>query len=66
MDWQGMRPYADNPKIRDLNRAIVAGTIGPQGWISSDLRLHGPGGSVHILIDEIEALGPVGGGGRGH
>ena len=48
MDWRGMRPYADNPKIRDPEQGyIVNWNNRPAAdWVSSDLWPHlVPGGS---------------------
>jgi len=62
MDWQGMRPYADNPKIRDPEQGyIVNWNNRPAGnWISSDLWPYtwSRADRVHILIDELEGLEP--------
>jgi len=62
MDWEGMRPYADNPKILDPEQGyIVNWNNRPAGdWISSDLWPYtwSRADRAHILIDEVEALQP--------
>lgn len=63
-DWQGIRPYSENPKIIDPPQGyIVNWNNRPSAnWISSDLwpatwsRVH----RVQILIDAIEGLGDAG------
>lgn len=60
MDWQGMRPYAENPRIIDPEQGyIVNWNNRPSAdWISSDLWSYtwSRADRVHILIDELEAL----------
>ena len=62
MDWQGMRPYTDNPKIRDpVQGYIVNWNNRPAAdWVSSDLWPYtwSRADRVHILIDELEGLEP--------
>ena len=57
-----MRPYMNNPKIRDPEQGyIVNWNNRPAGdWISSDLWPYtwSRADRVHILIDEIEGLEP--------
>jgi penicillin amidase len=60
MDWQGMRPYAENPRLLDPKQGyIVNWNNRPSAdWISSDLWSYtwSRADRVHILIDELEAL----------
>ena len=60
MDWQGMRSYAENPRIIDPEQGyIVNWNNRPSAdWISSDLWSYtwSRADRVHILIDELEAL----------
>ena len=60
MDWQGMRPYDDNPKVRQPDSGfIVNWNNRPSAdWISSDLWSYtwSPADRVHILIDELNGV----------
>jgi len=59
MDWQGLRPYADNPKVREPEQGyIVNWNNRPAAdWISSDLWPYtwSRADRAHILIDEVQA-----------
>jgi penicillin amidase len=59
-DWQGLRPYADNPKMRDPGQGYVANWNNRPAadWISSDLWIYtwSRADRVQILVDELEAM----------
>ena len=58
-DWQGLRPYSDNPKVIDPPKGyIVNWNNRPRAdWISSDLWPYtwARADRAHILIDEVRA-----------
>jgi penicillin amidase len=60
MDWQGMRPYADNPRLIDPEQGYIVNWNNrpSEDWISSDLWSYtwSRADRVHILIDELESL----------
>lgn len=59
-DWQGLRPYTDNPKIKDPEQGYIVNWNNrpANNWISSDLWPYtwSRADRVHILIDELEAM----------
>ena len=59
VDWQGMRPYDDNPKVRNPSTGHIINwnnRPAPE-WISSDLWSYtwSRADRVHILMDQVEA-----------
>jgi len=59
-DWQGLRPYDDNPKVKDPEQGYIVNWNNrpANNWISSDLWPYtwSRADRVHILIDELEAM----------
>lgn len=60
MDWQGLRPYSDNPKVREPQQGYVVNWNNRPAadWVSSDLWpfTWSRADRAHILIDEVEAM----------
>jgi penicillin amidase len=59
-DWQGLRPYADNPTVRNPSQGFIANWNNRprQDWISSDLWTYTWGGAdrAGILVDMLTNL----------
>jgi penicillin amidase len=60
MDWQGMRPYGDNPTVRNPAQGYIANWNNRPAadWISSDLWSYtwGRADRARILFDELDAV----------
>lgn len=59
-DWQGLRPYADNPRVSNPERAYIANWNNRPSadWPSSDLWTYtwGRADRARLLFDELEAV----------